>query len=447
MFFLLQRFLSLALFLAMLTIPLHSFASPEITDMRATATYWTSRTKSGDAELLDIAGREALNAKIRSRDDTLTVLSALPSTMTSKDILKRIERLERMNDLDANAPALYTPDAPIDQAYYDTIRSKRNLDALAAADTISVCYGITVRRTNLRLLPTSEGFYSGMSELQRHYDALQATAIDPAEPLAILWESSDGTFYFVSSRTYDGWISENDVVEVSREEWQRYESPKDFAVVTKDKLQMTPDGESLLFQMGAKIPIAQTSQGSMLVFPQKEHGILKEVTLPFTEDTSLHHGYLPITKNNFIRQAFCFLGDEYGWGGQDNSVDCSAFTQDIYRSMGIEIPRDADHQAMALPRFISLDALGENTRLSDLSAMPPGTLLANDTHVMMYLGQDDSSTPILIQAMSSYFTFNGGRQKHYNRRVAVTTALFPSYRGTPYIMNVKGLGSIDTFVN
>ncbi|MCH3960309.1 MAG: NlpC/P60 family protein [Selenomonas sp.] len=39
-----------------------------------------------------------------------------------------------------------------------------------------------------------------------------------------------------------------------------------------------------------------------------------------------------------MKQAFRFLGDEYGWGGQNNSVDCSSFTQNVYRSFGIMIP-------------------------------------------------------------------------------------------------------------
>ncbi|MBE8952518.1 MAG: C40 family peptidase, partial [Quinella sp. 1Q7] len=61
---------------------------------------------------------------------------------------------------------------------------------------------------------------------------------------------------------------------------------------------------------------------------------------------------LPCTENNLIRQAFRFLGEGYGWGGLEDGVDCSAFVQDVYRSVGIELPRDADRQAKAMPRSV-----------------------------------------------------------------------------------------------
>ena len=143
-----------------------------------------------------------------------------------------------------------------------------------------------------------------------------------------------------------------------------------------------------------------------------------------------------------MRQGFRFLGAPYGWGGLEGSVDCSAFTGDVYRSMGIELPRDADVQGEVLPYRADLEGSAED-RCALLRQFPVGTLLTTPTHVLMYLGTDDAGVPCVLQAMSSYFTFDGGaRQKHYLRRVIASTVLFPSFAGTPYIESVQSFGAV-----
>ena len=86
--------------------------------------------------------------------------------------------------------------------------------------------------------------------------------------------------------------------------------------------------------------------------------------------------------------------------------------------------------------------MGEADRLAALEACVPGTLLANNTHVMMYLGQDDDGTPIVLQSMSSWFSFGSDYGKHYLRKVIASTATFLNFSGVPYINGVRYLGSL-----
>ena len=54
---------------------------------------------------------------------------------------------------------------------------------------------------------------------------------------------------------------------------------------------------------------------------------------------------LPLTRANLIRQAFKFLGERYGWGHDYNARDCSGFVSEVYRSMGVLMPRNTSDQA------------------------------------------------------------------------------------------------------
>lgn len=416
-------------------------ASPEITDERATPAYWVSRHPEGERVLLDEAGVKNVNAALRQHNETLVDLAAMPETITGNEIERRIEAVQALGDFDtASVPGLYKNGAALTAYSYGFARKNCNLASLPQEEYLR--YGIVTERANLRLLPEAAGWFESAGDT--HYDTLQATALDPAEPVAILADSHDGKFFFVASRYYDGWLAKSSLGLTDRDTWLGYVQPADFAVVTANKKRIAaPGGRSLLFQMGAKIPVRSAESGRLqLRLPGAEAGKLREELVTLPADDTLHHGFLPCTENNFIRQGFRFLGDVYGWGGLDDSVDCSAFVADVYRSMGVEIPRDADQQAKSMPDVTDLSGMSEEERLAALSRCRPGTLLANNTHVMMYLGEDADGTPIVLQSMSSWFSFGSDYGKHYLRKVIASTATFLNASGNPYIDGVHYLGSL-----
>jgi cell wall-associated NlpC family hydrolase len=120
-------------------------------------------------------------------------------------------------------------------------------------------------------------------------------------------------------------------------------------------------------------------------------GTLAIHNTPAQFDRTLHIGYLPYSTNTVIQQAFLFMGDVYGWGGLEDSVDCSAFVQDVYRSMGIHIPRDADQQELAMP-----------VQTDNPAKARSGALIFKPGHVMLYLGLDPNGNPMVIHASSAY---------------------------------------------
>ncbi|WP_301128502.1 C40 family peptidase [Streptomyces cacaoi] len=106
-------------------------------------------------------------------------------------------------------------------------------------------------------------------------------------------------------------------------------------------------------------------------------------------EVSLHRRESDIPRpsgDDLVRFAKKFLGLPYLWGGRSGfGVDCSGLTSTVYQAQGIELPRDADAQA--------LHAGGRKVAKDDLA---PGDLLfyAHDSgtgaiyHVALYVGDD-----------------------------------------------------------
>ena len=385
------------------------FAAIEITDERATAEYWTKKNLRGDEIIFPAQAIDSFNAKIILSDEYSADLYNYPQTIPTTKFLRLLRKATDDVEVKAN-PATST----------DT---SSGLPAV-----IVVRYAVTSDRANLRLLPVD---WNGDS-----FDPLQGTAVDPAEAVAVLRQSTDGKFFFVQTRNYFGWIEKNKLAFTTRGTWLSYVKPKNFLVVTANKKFVKVGGKKILFQMGAKIPLDERIDDGdswRAILPTVEGGKLKQTVIKIPKDDTVNKGFLPCTTNNFIRQSFKFLGDPYGWGGLYDSVDCSAFVSDVYRSMGFEIPRDADRQSKFMPNVSVLDGKTYDERIEILRRSPTGSLLHKKGHVLMLLGSDDDGTPIAIHAASSYYLDD---KKIYVSRVLVSALGEPNDYG---VSTVKSL--------
>ncbi len=403
-----------AVFLLLFFITTKTFAAGiEITDARSTPEYWTSRAVDGDELLLNYNQIENLNSFMLERDNYAADLANYPETISAANLKKRIEQL--------------TNDVNLEGSW--AVRANRNLNALNG--DIAVTYAVTTERVNVRLLP--QGLTGD------RYDSIQGTALDPAEAVAVLWQSKDGKFSFVQAKNYFGWIEKKSLAFTDRETWLTYVQPENFVVVINNKKFVNVNGKVIRFQMGAKIPLANSdfeNNSWTARLPIIENNQLKEVSAKILDDGNVSADFLPATTNNFITQSFKFLGDVYGWGGLDNSVDCSSFVQNVYRSMGINIPRDADRQEGCMPIFAVFNNVSFSERLDIIYRAPTGALLFKPGHVMMKLGNDDNGTPIIIHAASSYYS---GGEKIYVRKVLVSDLSYQNYSGTPTRDSLTGI--------
>ena len=428
-------FLAALLMLLLFSRPTLAAPSIEITGERATPAYWLK--PDGDRILADSARIAQLNSQMRAKEPYSVNLVKFPEQLPAAEVQAKLDMLKKDNG--------YTVSAPV-----------------------KVQYAVTVKRTNVRLLPQP---WNG-----DNYDGLQGTALDPAEAVAVLIQSRDGQYYFCQTRNYVGWIDKNDIAFTDRVTWQSYAAPRDFLVVVDHKKTVNVKGRKLLFQMGAVIPLIQTVNDEFAMndetggfddifgasvniripafpqvianrtdsewiarLPRSVDGRLQEVYVPIKDDDTVNRGWLPFTQNNLIKQAFKFLGDEYGWGGLNDSVDCSAFVGDVYRSMGIALPRDSNWQEAVMPIWAVFNDVDTYTRYDIVKRAPVGALLFKPGHVMINLGQDKNGTPLIIHAASSYFV-NG--EQIFIRKVIVGDMTYRNGKGVQTIDGLTGIAAI-----
>ena len=133
----------------------------------------------------------------------------------------------------------------------------------------------------------------------------------------------------LASDNYQGWIDNKQFMNISEEEFDFLENSNRF--FNGDLIEyITNDNHFLL-------PI---SLGSNLTFLTNK----KINNQNYIFDGNLVTGIQP--KSNILQTAFMYLNAPYLWGGKTPfGIDCSGFTQMVYRLNGHNIPRDASQQA------------------------------------------------------------------------------------------------------
>ena len=412
--------------------------------MEATPAYWLSRTPHAQEIILTPEQISAQNQDLQLRDTSLVDLTACPDFMPGREVRQHI--MAAMQDFwQETLPEEYVAGELLTWDRWQMVRSNCSLSNLP--EEAEAEYAVTVQRANLRLLPVAEAWND---EPDEHFDDLQGTVLDPAEAVIIWHRSLDGKFAFVQAADYQGWVRTDYLALAEKDDWLRYVSPAQVAVVTTNRKTLEAGGTTQLYQLGASIPLGKVrgQTGELeagtwgLLLPTRDaEGRLYIDNAPAHFDETLHQGFLPCTRGNFITMAFKCLGDPYGWGGQDNSVDCSSFVQDVYHTMGVKIPRDADHQELALLKQVKLGGLDTDSRYKLLRRQAePGDLLFKPGHVMMYLGKDDSGTPLCIHSTSGYFINEAAGQ--YVRGVLVSDLTYHNSAGEETIDGLTSIAGI-----
>ena len=90
--------------------------------------------------------------------------------------------------------------------------------------------------------------------------------------------------------------------------------------------------------------------GSVLPTFKSDHALINNKMYKFTGNKT--QGYSQ--KDHLINNAMVYLNTPYLWGGRTPfGIDCSGFTQIIYRLQGMKIPRDA-YQQIEIGQNLSL---------------------------------------------------------------------------------------------
>ena len=145
---------------------------------------------------------------------------------------------------------------------------------------------------------------------------------------------------------YEGWVDSKQYQKISDTEFKQLS--EDVIVLNADLIEYITGSNNLL------IPIPLGSSLSFL-----NHSDLNKENFEF-EGTKIS-GIK--TKNHIINTAFMFLNAPYLWGGKTPfGIDCSGFTQMVYKLNGYKLLRDASQQA------------GQGEALSFIEESEPGDL-------------------------------------------------------------------------
>lgn len=128
---------------------------------------------------------------------------------------------------------------------------------------------------------------------------------------------------------YEGWICNKQWTEIDHNNFKKLEEKK--PVITTD-----------IFDIITKDYPQPIVIGSILPFYTDSHTFIGKNKYKFSGRTT--KGFTE--KQKIIENAMIYLNTPYLWGGRSPfGIDCSGFTQMIYRLQGITLPRDAYQQA------------------------------------------------------------------------------------------------------
>ena len=151
---------------------------------------------------------------------------------------------------------------------------------------------------------------------------------------------------------YEGWICNKQWTEIDKESYENLE--RQSPTLTTELLDIVTCESHQTIALGSSLP-------------HYENG-----TFTIQENSYTHSGETTTgseDKNMLVNNAMLYLNTPYLWGGRTPfGIDCSGFSQIVYRLQGKEIPRDAHQQAEI------------GSTLSFIEESEPGDLAFFDNH-------------------------------------------------------------------
>ncbi|MET0658848.1 MAG: SH3 domain-containing protein [Steroidobacteraceae bacterium] len=379
-------------------IPAHAVVG--VQDAQLRPEFWIARETNAKKIVLDSQAIARQNARLLQLDDSVNDIEAFPAELTAAKVRSLILELSQRPDED-----MFDADGrKLDTANFDALIQNVALDSVPQSQRTR--YGLAVKRGDLRTFPAPLRGYNSADD--RDIDRFQESALFPGTPVVIAHESRDGNWWFVVSPLYAAWVEKRFVAEGTREEVFAYVHKAPYLVVTGATVKTVftperPEVSELQLDMGVRVPVIADWPASKPVngqHPYTAHVIelperssdgslrLTQALLPRTADTS--GDYLPLNRANLLHQGFKFLGERYGWGHSYNARDCSGFVSDVYRSFGVQLPRNTRDQAVspALNRITFTAADDHEHRLAVLRTLEVGDLVYIPGHVMMVIGHE-----------------------------------------------------------
>lgn len=158
------------------------------------------------------------------------------------------------------------------------------------------------------------------------------------ESYIVLEEQGEWVKISTTDCQYEGWISQKQHTEISETEFQEWlNCPKEMVRADFQYLQYSDTKIPFPIMIGSVYP--KTENGTFRV-NGKSYTVIPTNCAPIPR----HEG-LSERQDALLSFAFHYLNAPYLWGGRTLAgIDCSGFTQNVFHSIGIDLPRDASQQ-------------------------------------------------------------------------------------------------------
>ena len=408
-----------------LVVPPHGVIGVE--DSHLDPEFWIRRQGHPRRIMLDSTAIDALNAELMQVDSSMNDIEAMPSTLPAAQVKEWISGLSRRP-----TRTLFDEEGrELPASALDELIGKLNLDEVPG--TQRTRYGVVVRRADLRTFPTRLRAFSTPGDTD--IDRFQESALFPGTPVLITHVSADGQWWFVVSARYEAWIEKQYVAEGLAQDVFQYGRKTPYLIVTGSTVSTVftreqPEVSQLQLDMGVRVPVRADWTSDKPVngqHPYASHVIelplrgpqgelqFAPALIPKTADVAM--SYLPLTAGNLLQQSFKFLGERYGWGHSYNARDCSGFVSEVYRSFGVQLPRNTRDQGVS-PAFDRIDFAPNDShekRLEMLQDLQVGDLIYIPGHVMMAIGYDEGMLYLIHDTTGiTYRNENGIARVHLN---------------------------------
>lgn len=251
---------------------------------------------------------------------------------------------------------------------------------------------ISIRRTNLRALPTDNPLFSEPRRAGSGFpfDLLQHGALAANTPLRISHQSRDGAWLFAETPLLYGWLPAADLAWVDDAVVAALQGER-YLVLTHDRVAVPDTQGHYRFHagIGTLLPLQHQGAGFYhVLIAVADRQRRAQLVTGLIDDGQADIFPLVLTRHNLATLGGRMIGQPYGWGDLYGGRDCSGLVRDIFAPFGLWLPRHSSRQAEA-GRVIPLADLPSSRREARLLAegVPFLTLVHLPGHIMLYLGE------------------------------------------------------------
>lgn len=285
-------------------------------------------------------------------------------------------------------------------------------------------YAITIKRTDVKALPTEDAFYRDPKKVGEGFpfDYNQNSALHINIPLYISHFSKDKDWAFVRASYAFGWVKVDDIAFVDGNFTKEFENGK-YAITIKDNLKLYSTWSTIsLVKLGSLFPLS--SKKNHYLVATKDGDMAKIEELKVEDSSIIAKKPFPFTSKTVAKIAKEFYNEPYGWGGGYGCRDCSATTRDFLAPFGIFLHRNSSQQAKDGENYFLKSSLKWSKKREIIKkAKPFFSLLYVPGHIMLYLGNYNNE-PII---MHSYW---GIRKKDYTKLITGRTIITSTEPGS-----------------